>query len=72
MTLKLQPGKVWAECLCAKIHPDDRPCIVCEVWMAHKQQPPPEVKALFGKVPKERENEWREEGALGFDQLLKR
>lgn len=27
---KLQPGHVWAECVCSEIHPSDLPCIVCE------------------------------------------
>lgn len=26
----LQPGRNWAECLCAEIHPSDLPCMVCE------------------------------------------
>lgn len=26
----LQPGKVWADCLCDEIDPSDKPCLVCE------------------------------------------
>lgn len=49
--MKLKPGYKWNKCLCREIHPDDLPCIVCEVWIAHEQTPPPEVGALFGKIP---------------------
>lgn len=51
--LELQSGYTWARCLCREIDPADVPCIVCEIWMKYpKQKPPPEVGALFGKLPK--------------------
>lgn len=49
--MELQPGNEWASCLCAEIDPRDLPCIVCEVWIRSGETPPPEVGALFGKVP---------------------
>ena len=48
----LQPGYEWAKCLCKEIHPSDLPCIICEIWMDSGEKPPPEVGALFGKLPK--------------------
>lgn len=56
--LELQPGKVWAPCLCDEVDPSDRPCIVCEVWISHRQIPPPEVKARYTyKDFEEKEND---------------
>lgn len=26
----LEPGSRWAECLCAQIDPQDRPCVTCD------------------------------------------
>jgi hypothetical protein len=49
--MKLKKGNEWAKCLCAEVDPSDRPCVVCEIWLKHKQTPPDEVYALFGEVP---------------------